>query len=84
MHECPMGTYGKRFLPIWFHSHPIQHPDFSQAVMSYFEVMNSEQDMKVATRGITYESLGKTLLFPSALVLVTSDRDLFVGVYGGI
>ena len=39
--------------------------------------------MKLATMGITYNTLKKSLFFPSALTLVTSDQALFVGIYGG-
>lgn len=84
MHRCLLGTKaGKHYIPIWFHSHPIHDPNFSDAVMSYFEMTNSDQDMKVATRRIACESLRKSLSLPSALMLVTKDGGLFVGIYGG-
>lgn len=84
MHNYLAGVQrGKYYIPIWFHSHPVQDPNISKSVMSYFELMNSEQDMKIATKEITYEVLRKSLSFPSALVLVTADKELFVGIYGG-
>ncbi len=84
MHRCLSGTKGGRhYLPIWFHSHPIRDQNHTDAIMSYFEMQNSPQDMKIATKGITYSSLKMSLFFPSALTLVTADGALFVGIYGG-
>lgn len=86
MHRCLTGTKdGVRYFPIWFHSHPRKSIDLPELIMAFFQMDTSERDKRLATWKITYSSDTKYIThgFPSALVVVTHDNKMFMGLYGG-
>lgn len=85
-HRRLMGTKDSvRYFPIWFHSHPRESIDLPELITAFFRMNTSETDKRLATSKITYFSDTKhiTYGFPSALVVVTHDNKMFVGLYGG-
>jgi hypothetical protein len=83
MHKGLMGTKGgKRYFPIPFHSHPQHEEDKMYFVRNFLQLSTSEADKKSASKVLRYNTIGVTLIFPSALIYVIDD-DLFLGFYGG-
>lgn len=83
MHRGLMGTKGgKRYFPIPFHSHPQHEEDKTYFVRDFLQLSTSEADKKSASKFLRYDTIGITLIFPSALIYVIDD-GLFLGFYGG-
>ena len=83
MHRGLMGTKGgKRYFPIAFHSHPRHEEDEMHFVRDFLQLSTSEADKKSASKVLSYNTVGMTLVFPSALIYVIDD-SLFLGFYGG-
>lgn len=86
MHRCLTGTKNSlRYFPIWFHSHLRKSKDLPESIMALFEMSTSDADKRAATCEITYSPENKhlTFAFPSALIVLTYEGKLFVGLYGG-
>lgn len=83
MHKGLMGTKGgKRYFPIPFHSHPKHEEDKLYFIRDFLQLSTSEADKKSASKVLRYDTIGITLIFPSALIYVIDD-GLFLGFYGG-
>ncbi|HEX7033533.1 MAG TPA: hypothetical protein VF172_11085 [Nitrososphaera sp.] len=83
--RCLKGVwYKRRRIPIHFHSHPIKSNSYSEYVMSYFEMATSQADQKFDPQGIAYSRMKKTLYFPLALLIVTDEDQVFLGIFGGL
>jgi hypothetical protein len=83
MHRGLMGTKGgRRYFPITFHSHPQHKEDKMYFVRDFLQLSTSEADKKLASKVLRYNTIGLTLVFPSALIYIIDD-GLFLGFYGG-